>query len=464
MSALRSYYTNYHPIIESIQSFAAHDKDPAAIAYKERSKKDLINWKLKPSRRKWPFIRDIEEEQASLSPADFVLFERIKLFAKFYFKGLLKPEEQKIIHYLEGTKPLGSIVINKENASQFLKIVKLIDLAISWQRRTSMTKLEFNTSSYDIRSKILESSSLTTCEAYTNTLDPKKLCDRSYLLNPQNYIPERIRVQAGIIANQWISLRALSMKLAQHPFKVIALKGNTGVGKSSVLEKYGIDSGILNPDTGKAVLKRDPAVSNQRVYDEWTNLFWYRFLKNVSDEHVDVNFVLDSRLIFVEDVETYVIEPAQKRKGTAEIIDVDAPLETSLARVLARDSHGEAPCVPLHVVVNGFMQTRKNRLRIIERIVNEPAVESYKLYSCKNGKQLLVAEKVDGVFKIIHAKAFAECVREPSPLEINQVVKRKITAKYIDQAIAKNIIFPSQKSLLARWKGMTFEKALELNS
>ncbi len=425
-------------------------------------------------------VREIEEEITLLPLEDSFVYDRAKLFFLTGFKILINPlpKVRHLIDYLQGTARLEKIQLNHENAREFLKLVKLVDYALTWQGHLSSQKFKLKRTSYKIRTFILKlcSPQMNTCEAYTKTLLSSRMEDFPYLQDPSHWVAKRKGLYAKLIANASIRTLALSKRLHPKAPSIWAVRGNSGSGKTyylahdrslqHALDEKGSLSGSLNPDTFKACLKRispftPPHLVNNQVHEEGAALF-ARYQQALSQEALKLSLILDTRLLYVEDLKAHVIEPTRKRGGKAYLIDMDAPLLTSIHRMLIRDPFGKDPCVVLEAVIQGAVRMRENRLSIIEEVKKESLIKRYQLYhSGATGSTQLVAEKKKGTFKILMKESFKECVRPPSKEEIQQQIQQIISTEHIDLAIARLDIPCHQRPLLEKWKGKTIEEAMQ---
>ncbi|MDE3045765.1 MAG: hypothetical protein KGJ02_03880 [Verrucomicrobiota bacterium] len=372
-----------------------------------------------------------------------------------------------IINYLNGSLEISELGVTRKNGRDLLEAVKRIDAEVQGKF--------FERSTYPIRIEILRvcSPEMQTSEAYTKTYDPKKMFDYKYLGDPSVWVPERVGLHAKLIANQFILARALSNRLRPEDPAVSAMRGGTAVGKTRHLNtapmfRHALDdrgelSGVLSPDTIKGWLKKQSSVPlvNTQVYEEGTALF-ANFQQAISMEASQMKIIIDTRLALFDYFESSVIGPAKMRCGAAHLVDLDnGSLEASINRVLVRNPYEEAPCVPLHAIALGFIQIRENRRKFIDEIKGNASIESYKLYhNDESGNKILVAEKTQNQFQVLHEKVFEECLKTPSEAEIDQIFKQIITPEYIDCAIKKGDIESDQRPLLELWMGKTLEQAM----
>lgn len=377
---------------------------------------------------------EIEEEIRSHSIDIQNLFDQIKLFFIVPYKPLLEKTNLKVIEFLTGEVSLDNLNLTKENALLYLKITKVSDLALIWQTRISRTKILFKNTSYSIRTRILEllSPEMTTTEAYTYTIDSKKLKNVDYLKNPLNWIPERLGFYSKLISSEYIQAIALSKRLNEEKPRIYAMKGLTASGKSTFakqriakgLDEKGKISGCINPDTLKFILKSKSSLrhrfTNIQVHEEVARgplSHYKKALLNLSG----CSIILDTRLSSQEDVEE-VIAAAKAKKKMVTIFDIDVPLMTSMKRVLTnREPLGEEPCVRPSAIIDGFIETRKCRNGIIQRIKEEVVVDHYELLRVRKEIDFeIIAEKRSSKFSLFSKKFLGLTTKAPSEEDINE--------------------------------------------
>ena len=362
-------------------------------------------------------IREINDEIECLSPENQESFLRAGLFFFVYQKSLLNSDELKIVNYLDGTGTLEEIGLNRDNGARFLKLTKIIDLALFWQTRISRTRILFQNSSEAIRTRILQllSPEMTTTEAYTLAVDPRKI-NADYLKNQRHWITERMRFYLHrVIPKEYVEMIALSKRMKEER-KIVALRGATASGKTTLVKKIyrkalngkGELSGSVNPDTMKVAL-RVGELMNGQVHEEAVKgpLSDYKEAVLKGDQ----SLILDTRLSSCEDL-AFVVQAAVSKKIS--LIDIDIPLGLSLARTLERDPYGKEPCVDPEALKKGWIEIRRARRGVIEMVKNSPQIDLYQLFFL--GK--LVAEKRNGEFRVLSKRHFKVCCSVPSLEEI----------------------------------------------
>lgn len=402
-------------------------------------------------------VREIEDEIKSMSVEVRNHFDKIKLFFITYFKSLLNDDQLKIIEYMEGTTSLEQIGLTRDNAARYLQLVKIVDLALIWQTRISRTKLIFKNSTYEIRTRVLVllSPEMQTTEAYTLAIDPKKIKNVDYLKNPANWIPERIGFYAAsLIPQEYIQMISLSKRLSDKQPRVYALRGNTASGKTTLakqrfknaLDENGEITGSLNPDTMKYTVKTKTTslilLTNKQVHEEVVRgpLSSYKEAILCKPKY---SVILDTRLSTNKDFNTGVVAAAKIRGGKATVIDIDAPLNLSMMRVLTtRTPTGKSPCVPPSSIIEGFKEMRRCRFGIIEQVKNEPVIDRYELIHIDGqGNLHLVAAKTDFVFQVFSETLLERCLRMDN---VQELVSEVVT--------------------IEPWQNIPLNKALEYHS
>lgn len=336
----------------------------------------------------------------------------------------LTTREKKVINYLRGFTSLEELEINKASAHSFLRIIKIVDLCL--KKYPAVSKQ----SSYLLRKHILQlcSPGMTSCQAYTLTVDPQKIGSLDYLCQPENWVAEAVGHQTKAITALFTEMVATSR---DHPSPIFyAIRGNTGSGKTTFLRNlFNTNSGFLSLDPLKAFLKRNIKLTNTQVYEE-ANALFANYLNGIFKQKA-LRFIFDSRLLSVDYIKKYVIDQAELRGEEVRLIEIDVPLYTSLMRSLMRDPYGNDSCVPTDAVVWGFMHIRKERAALIALVKEHPRITSYKLHM---GEEL-VAEKTPAGFHIYNPEKYEECLHIPTQAEIDECLKTEVDGKTIKDAL-----------------------------
>lgn len=411
-------------------------------------------------------------ENHNLSAGDDKLYSDIRFYFCVKFENLLSPIETNIFKYLERSVKIQELGLDKDNARAYLKSVKLIDLA---KCRYYHSEIHIRRTTYKIRQRILElcSPDMTTCEAFTMTPDPLQFRNPDYLKKPQSWVARRVGHQAKIVANEFIKALTLSSQLDGDIIK--AWRANTCAGKSSEADFQG----CLNVDNFKAPLKRRttpdarPYLVSKQVHDECSALFYYNYRKEIAEHPIRykcrsifLSYVLDSRLLTLHELEECVITPAKMRNCPAHVVDLDVPLKTSLNRVLVtRDPYGTSPCVSTEVVKSGFIRLRQHHAAIVERVIQENLIKSYKLFfTSAEGSKKLIYEKQEGRFTVYAENEFNESKRVPSEEEIRLTLDQVITPQYIEEAIARGDVRSETKPAFTKWIGYPLAQAVDIHA
>ena len=412
---------------------------------------------------------------------EFLAGFRIKFHMRFKDYNVLTPIEKKVIAYLQESLKLRQLNLSKDNARSFLTAVKIIENVFDEENRTGKIDYKFKRTSYELRTWILALCSpiMETCEVYTKSLDTNKMTDSNYLMDPNNWVAERVALHMHIVSTQYIHALELSKRLNNEVPSVWAVRGQAGVGKSysiandpmfqNAVDENGKATGSTNPDYFKHFLKRMTRIlnrlfcTNAQIHFEGIHLT-NRYLHELATKSLNTSIIVEYTLTSPRLLQSNVLIPVQLRNGKAMILDIDATLLTSMTRVLTRDPYGMDPCVVLWALKEDFIEARQKRREVIEILVNDNRIAYYKLYAHdSNGTRHVVAEKRDGVFKVYSEELFRESCTVPTPEEIDRQLKQVITPAYVDQAIARGDISQDKRPMLDRWLGYTLEKAYEMH-
>lgn len=376
----------------------------------------------------------------------------------------LMPAPNLFEKYIKRLLPLDRLGINKENPMTSLKSVKTVDLLNS---RGGVARSRSLHSSYHIRQMILDHSSsrlLTTAAVYTHSLNPADWVRLDYLMDPANWLNERVALQVKLMIDQEILARSLAKPMRG---TVVATRGNTGVGKSfrthSILKDYLLENehlihGVLNPDYLKSILKKidGTLLLNDQVHHEGRIIF-ERLLGTLAEKGISLEgAIVDTRLLTIEDFRKEVLVLAEKNNARLEIVDVDTSIWNSILAVLNREPFGKDPCVSFDVIRDGYVRARSNREKFIQESFQKKV--NYSLYYLtKEGNYLQVAEKREGdTLVTIKESIFDDCLREPSKQEMEEVAQTLITPEWIE-----SLEVSRSKEGLRKWVGFTVAEALD---
>lgn len=362
---------------------------------------------------------------------------------------------------------LKEISVSKDKATEALAEVKRLDAG-----------LEKKGNSHDLRQEILKRSEggLTSHDAYTYATEeiPARELD-DYLADSKNWVPERQRLHQEIIDAEMQKAKDLASRLDKNT--IYALRGNTAAGKTTALRsnplfsRAGNTDGAINPDTYKASLKAADAepdgwqnVLHKQAHEEGSMLAKKIFETVQKTE--DASMIIDKRLSKQKNIKE-LLDAAESSGKKLKFLDVDAPLETSLIRVLGREPGGADPLVPFDAVAGGFNEVRSNRLAMLEAAEKNDSIETYTLYAPgPDGKPKLVASKEGGRIKVEDGMQdiFAQTVDEQAAKQTVDALKDTvIDDAYIERTVAAA---PADQrgriqSILEKNKGMTFKEALD---
>lgn len=389
--------------------------------------------------------------------------------------------ENEVASYFEGRLNLEDLPIDRKTGRAYLQAVKVFDLAVSSLNKNSSNKWAFTGSSEVIRTKILQvcSPAMTTCEAYTKTLNPKKYKNRTFLADPYNWIPERVGKHQKMIANQTVLAAALSHRLNHFKPSIWLVRANTAAGKSTFLAKdplfhqaedeNGERPGILNVDLFKYGMKRlhplgEAFLVNTQVHEEGAALFSV-FKSGLLKDAVNSSLLMEGRFSAPEEFESVILNFSASRNGEVLLLDIEAPLISSLNRVLVRDPFGIDPCPTLADIIKGYKESISYRKRFLEMVRKKTQIKYFKLYhKDPAGLQRLVVEKVDDKFQVYSPELLNVCCKVPDSMEIDRLLNEPITAQYVEEALLRGDIAAESRPLLACWQGVSIGKAVELHA
>ena len=382
----------------------------------------------------------------------------------------IEPEDESsmkikvVAKYLAGSLGEESLSLSRESAPWLLKVIKMFDWSVTQRNCLRAQKEHFaeNRSNLARRSVLELMPELTAFHAFSRTLFAQKLRDAVHMANPKNWTSERVALHAKIWVNSYISARTLSERMpsfrtlggSSDVRGIVAGRGNSGVGKSTVLMHY---LGTLSVDPIKWRLREGTNIKNSQIRAEGAMVF-----NDLFDVFKDSSnfFIMDLRLLDLNSMSRYVLKPAKKRRCPAMIQDLDAPLLTSLNRMFLRDPRGKDPCQNLDPIVSGFKLSRENRKKLISYIKDKKLVKEYYLYYL--GERVAVKEK--GKFTVLNEKLYQECLRIPTDSEIEKDLNRVIDDHYIKEACERGDLEPEELCYLERWKGETIGKAIEIHA
>ncbi|HEV8051291.1 MAG TPA: hypothetical protein VGP47_02270, partial [Parachlamydiaceae bacterium] len=186
------------------------------------------------------------------------------------------------------------------------------------------------------------------------------------------------------------------------------------------LDENGELTGCLNPDNMKFILKTNTCnhhtMTNLRVHDEAVRGPLSTYYENILSES-DSSVIIDRPFPLYEDFEK-LLNIAKNKGNKIKVIELHAPLNVVMRRVLQRDAKGKDPCVMPAEIRKSFLEAVRSRKAVIKRVQKEKMVNTYQLY-CANhkGEIGLVAEKHDDAFQILSSKYF-KCLKLPPEAKI----------------------------------------------
>ncbi len=453
----------------------AVDKEyiPADMAFK------LVNLKGKTLEEAYHSInhhgnsireREIRQEIENLKPEDRLLYGALQYLYEYDFNGndckvaetwflgfhaLEKlPNERpqtwerikKLFYYLDNQVTIDDLKIDRESGPEYLKMCKMLDYAAA--AYNCMRREKVNHSTHTIREKIVENyPELTTIEAFSRPVS----CDDLSEFRPTDYSKFWEAQRAARQAKAVVNLHVNALAYSKTAPGITGARGNTGAGKSIGLEDH---PGILNPDSIKWPLREDTEIRNKQVHPEGSMLFGLYFGEMSQKE--DFRYTTNKRLIDLDRVYKYVINPAKEKGCPAIIKDLDAPLIASLMRVLTRDPRGVDPCPALDAIVDGYKGIRKHRGKVITAALTEEIIEEYRLTYLGEA----VAIKKNDDYEVLDEEKLAECLRVPTDEEIEAILNLVIDEALIEKAVTNKYIYDHQSDLLKKWIGCTLRDAV----
>jgi hypothetical protein len=336
-----------------------------------------------------------------------------------------------------------------------------------------------NPDSYTERHALFERGGIPSTDAFTMGTPPRDRKLRvSWFADPSHWLPGRVAFHDQLVKDAVAGAVALSKQLGFREPTVVAMRGNTGVGKSTGARNLpdlahaaaGLDAGAINPDTLKSRIMKD---ANDRVASKDTHEEGRMLADRVRHTLMDmpgVSLVIDERLIHPSAVDRLIAEV--KRTGRKlKFLDVDAPLEMSLVRVLAREPGNDRgnPLVPPAEVREGFESGRTHRAALIDEAIKPGSpITEYALFAAgPDGNQVKVAETKGGKLEILHEDLYravtdVKAVRA----EADRAMQQPIDEAFIDRALAmvSEKTRPYLKAELERFKGKSLQDAVEAHS
>jgi len=393
--------------------------------------------------------------------------------------------KQNLISYLKNEGPASALNITPETHKEALQQIKIFDLELDRMSPQERDKLKLKLSTYELRTRCLVASQgqMPSFEAYTKSIDrkyfdsPFSSTSREYASKQENYVPERVAIHAQLTMRYLSDMTGLSRRFNNDEPTMYALSGNTAVGKSFMakndedfmrgVDESGEATGALNPDTVKAMLRKDvDGVTNQQIHIEGFALN-RKLADEMHNKALQTSMVIDERLGTVSATKD-LIGLARSSGKQLVIKDIDAPLKVSAMRVLGRDVKTD-PCVPFGPIAGGYKNIRKERAEVIQMMVQSPEVKSYELYVMdESGRSGLAARKVpatateDARLEIVDQDLYdyalsGEKKAEKDIQALKQApVDETLYGPYVDKGV--------KVEPLQRYKGCSMEQALMQHS
>jgi hypothetical protein len=293
------------------------------------------------------------------------------------------------------------------------------------------------------------------------------------LENHVSWMPERKELHRKILARAYALTDEVDRTLTvDGSGKVVAMRGNTAVGKTRTLGTSVAELGelikrspksTLNPDNVKEMimaegLENGITVNHAQVHDEGSQLsyeMWAQLKKSTK------SVVVDRRLGRASDI-AEIITAAEATGRKMDLIDCEAPLISSLVGVLTRDPKGTDPIPPFGAIEHGFREVREGRMRVVELALNSDAVDRFELHANgPKGAKMLVAEKTPDGLRILDQQRFEHASEDPTE-EIARTRALKITPELIDQLAGgySGGYGEVVRESLQRYEGFSFEEAI----
>jgi hypothetical protein len=353
-----------------------------------------------------------------------------------------------LYNYFKGFLPLSELGLTPANAMMILQDVKLFNRAAAYLSCTS-ANIYFPVSSFEVKQDVLRlRPDLEIPGVMINTLGPR-ISDAKSWLESDMWPTEHMGKLAKATVNMFISIRSLSerLKIEEPQGVLIALRGTTGSRKTSfIAQTYGRSGkSAANPDGLKEEF--EDVFRNAQGHRALALFFNKKLYPELAASNL--SFIRDSRLSDLDDVVEDVIKPAILGRRVVRIYDFDVgSFFTSANAVYSRSA--KKVCPTKDGVTSGFVRNRGNRAEIIKMILKERIVKVYELFY--RGKR--IAYKKEDYLEIDDKciNEYLECLREPSEREIQAFWNRKIDAKYIEEAMERNDLYPYEYQKLEYWK------------
>ena len=310
---------------------------------------------------------------------------------------------------------------------------------------------------------------------------------KAHLNNPNHWLSERAELHTHLINTAVAQAQELNKILP--PNTVFVLRGNTAVGKTGISKKPGriveaglsTTTGIVNPDVYKPeLMKREacgPLSATHAQAHEESTMIARRVIEQL-ERQSGLSFVVDKRLHSATSVDE-MIGLVERSGRKLEIIDIDAPLELSLLRILTRRTDEESdPRVPFDAVTLAFEGIRRHRARTLQLVQENPSIACYRLFSVQaNGDPELIAElpreHTDRrlVISTDKTERYEDAIQCDSLIEnIRAFKNQRLTDAYIDAVVPsftdrqRSKIQATLRVYQQKIPGCTLKQALDLHA
>lgn len=223
---------------------------------------------------------------------------------------------------------------------------------------------------------------------------------KAWIGNPQNWSPERREAHRRLVADYLDRVEGLSEELGSSPLAkklgrpvLLLTRGNSGSGKSyllkhpehPLLEQLDLPrimgdprfaEASINPDILKHTIQSEleaGKASAGAVHEEGSML-----ADRVMEEAFERgwSFIVDKRFGRAAQIDK-LARTAREKGYHVIVVDVDAPLSVSSARVTNRPLGGESPNVQFDPIRSGYVEARENRAAVAAL----PSVDDYISFS-----------------------------------------------------------------------------------
>ena len=304
-----------------------------------------------------------------------------------------------------------------------------------------------------------------------------------YKDDPAHWKPERRALHDELIAKALKQAQAFADAAQRGEPTMYAMRGNTAAGKTraisgSVPELAGPIAKTkdqpyrsVNPDNFKPDLIKASGGNLTSDQVHWEASMLAKRLEGevlglrTSDGKEVGSILIDRRLASIDEVRAY----ADRAKASGRkfvLIDVDAPLESSLVGVLERVPGDADPLPPFKVVMDGFVDVRGDRSAVIKMFRKDPSLGTYEIFGTRpNGDRVRAATVKDGEVLPLDPELFKEVLADPGQTG-NVLAQKRITEEGIQACTSalEGDRATTIGNLLRRYLGWTWKSALDAHS